>query len=37
MDALAARARQETQPETQAALQVAVRLLAEMALNDGGK
>jgi hypothetical protein len=35
-DELAARARQETRPEVQAALQAAVRLLSEIPLKDGG-
>ncbi len=36
-DLLAARAREETQPEVQAALQAALRLLSEIPLNDGGR
>jgi hypothetical protein len=35
-DLLAARARQETRPEVQAALQAALRLLSEIPLKDGG-
>jgi len=35
-DELAARARTETRPEVQAALQAAVRLLSEIPLKDGG-
>jgi hypothetical protein len=35
-DALAARAREETRPEVQAALQTAARLLTETSLKDGG-
>lgn len=36
-DLLAERARQETRPEVQAALQAALRLLSEIPLNDGGR
>jgi hypothetical protein len=35
-DLLAARARQETRPDVQAALQAALRLLSEIPLKDGG-
>jgi|MudIll2142460700_1097286.scaffolds.fasta_scaffold74258_3 hypothetical protein len=35
-DELAARARQETRPEVQTALQAAIRLLSEISLKDGG-
>jgi hypothetical protein len=35
-DELAGRARKETRPEVQAALQAAVRLLTEIPLKDGG-
>jgi hypothetical protein len=35
-DALAERARQETRPAVQAALQAALRLLSELQIKDGG-
>jgi len=35
-DLVAERARQETRPEVQAALQAALRLLSEIPLKDGG-